>query len=95
LLSVFLSYGNVICFSLDNLVLTLCSLKSLPTSTGHSTGADSIKTNVNSFDLELVTDAANWLARKLDLTIFGFDVVVSNASLTTYLLQFASFTSQT
>ncbi|KAI5557932.1 hypothetical protein BDE02_17G005100 [Populus trichocarpa] len=56
------------------------SLKSLPTSTGHSTGADSIKTNVNSFDLELVTDAANWLARKLDLTIFGFDVVIQEGT---------------
>ncbi|KAJ6370583.1 hypothetical protein OIU76_028797 [Salix suchowensis] len=63
------------------------SLKSLPTSTGHSAGADSFKTNINSFDLGLVTDAANWLARKLDLTIFGFDVVVSNPSLTAYLLQ--------
>ncbi|KAJ6289619.1 hypothetical protein OIU78_025528 [Salix suchowensis] len=56
------------------------SLKSLPTSTGHSAGADSFKTNINSFDLELVTDAANWLARKLDLTIFGFDVVIQEGT---------------
>lgn len=31
----------------------------------------------NRIDQELVTDAANWLRRVLDLTIFGFDVVVS------------------
>uniref|UniRef100_A0A3N7FDF6 inositol-1,3,4-trisphosphate 5/6-kinase n=1 Tax=Populus trichocarpa TaxID=3694 RepID=A0A3N7FDF6_POPTR len=51
------------------------SLKSLPISTEHYTDADSFKTNIHSFDLELVTDAVNWLARKLDLTIFGFDAV--------------------
>ncbi|CAK7325008.1 unnamed protein product [Dovyalis caffra] len=56
------------------------SLKSLPTGTEHSTAADSFKTNIDSFDLELVTDAANWLARQLDLTIFGFDVVIQEGS---------------
>lgn len=29
-------------------------------------------------DLDLVTDAANYLRSVLDLTIFGFDVVVSH-----------------
>ncbi|KAL3583311.1 hypothetical protein D5086_014372 [Populus alba] len=51
------------------------SLKSLPIGTEHYTDANSFKTNIHSFDLELVTDAVNWLARKLDLTIFGFDAV--------------------
>ncbi|KAG8661501.1 inositol 1,3,4-trisphosphate 5/6-kinase 4 isoform X2 [Manihot esculenta] len=50
------------------------SLKSLPTSS-EDPSADS-----NHFDLALVTDAANWLARKLDLTIFGFDVVVQEGT---------------
>ncbi|XP_073266511.1 inositol 1,3,4-trisphosphate 5/6-kinase 4 isoform X1 [Populus alba] len=53
------------------------SLKSLPIGTEHYTDANSFKTNIHSFDLELVTDAVNWLARKLDLTIFGFDAVAS------------------
>lgn len=60
------------------------SLKSLPTSS-EDPSADS-----NHFDLALVTDAANWLARKLDLTIFGFDVVVSCAFSTTSLVHSAS-----
>ncbi|KAL9339941.1 hypothetical protein Peur_066160 [Populus x canadensis] len=70
------------------------SLKSLPISTEHYTDADSFKTNVHSFDLELVTDVVNWLARKLDHTIFGFDAVASNVFLSTYLLQSPSFTGQ-
>ncbi|EEF33297.1 inositol 1,3,4-trisphosphate 5/6-kinase 4 [Ricinus communis] len=45
------------------------SLKSLPT------GSEDSCTESH-FDIGLVTDAANWLARKLDLTIFGFDVVI-------------------
>lgn len=58
------------------------SLKSLPT-------ADSIKgsgasdhgiTRNESIDLKLVTDAANWLRRKLHLTIFGFDVVIQEGT---------------
>ncbi|KAL5780990.1 hypothetical protein ACOSP7_006019 [Xanthoceras sorbifolium] len=54
------------------------SLKSLPidTESGHSGDATSFK--VDDLDLGLVKDAANWLAGKLDLTIFGFDVVVSS-----------------
>ncbi|KAG6768814.1 hypothetical protein POTOM_027743 [Populus tomentosa] len=70
------------------------SLKSLPIGTEHYTDANSFKTNIHSFDLELVTDAVNWLARKLDLTIFGFDAVASNVFLSTYLLQSPSFTGQ-
>ncbi|XP_050203698.1 inositol 1,3,4-trisphosphate 5/6-kinase 4 [Mercurialis annua] len=46
------------------------SLKSLPTSTENSLSA------THQFDFALVTDAAKWLARKLDLTVFGFDIVV-------------------
>ncbi|KAL2348202.1 hypothetical protein Fmac_002202 [Flemingia macrophylla] len=58
------------------------SLKYLPT-------ADSIKgsgasdhgiTSNESIDLELVTDAANWLRRRLHLTIFGFDVVIQEGT---------------
>lgn len=58
------------------------SLKSLPT-------ADSIVvsevsnhgiTSNESIDLKLVTDAANWLTRKLHLTVFGFDVVIQEGT---------------
>uniref|UniRef100_A0A6N2LPA8 Uncharacterized protein n=1 Tax=Salix viminalis TaxID=40686 RepID=A0A6N2LPA8_SALVM len=70
------------------------SLKSLPISTEHCTNADSSMTSIHSSDLELVTDSANWLARKLDLTIFGFDVVVSNVFLSIYLSQSPPFTCQ-
>lgn len=35
------------------------------------------KTSAGSLNLDLVTDAAKWLSERLDLTIFGFDVVVS------------------
>lgn len=63
---------------LSSLALTLflqfCSLKSLPTATGDH--GDSTA-NARSLDLDLVTSAAKWLAGKLKLTIFGFDVVVS------------------
>ncbi|CAJ1865664.1 unnamed protein product [Sphenostylis stenocarpa] len=48
------------------------SLKSLP-------AADSITSN-ESIDLKLVTDAANWLRRRLHLTIFGFDVVIQEGT---------------
>lgn len=48
----------------------LHSLKSLPVGSANQNPVDEI-------DLELVTEAANWLRKKLDLTIFGFDVVVS------------------
>lgn len=46
------------------------SLKSLPTAENNKFGDEVV-------DLELVKNAAHWLRRKLDLTIFGFDVVVS------------------
>ncbi|XP_057420831.1 inositol 1,3,4-trisphosphate 5/6-kinase 4 [Lotus japonicus] len=58
------------------------SLKSLPT-------ADSVKdsgasshglTNDESIDIKLVTDAANWLRRRLHLTVFGFDVVIQEGT---------------
>ncbi|KAJ1396793.1 Inositol-tetrakisphosphate 1-kinase [Sesbania bispinosa] len=52
------------------------SLKSLPT-------ADSIKDSGDSnesIDLKLVTDAANWLRRRLHLTVFGFDVVIQEGT---------------
>ncbi|KAL5164198.1 Inositol 1,3,4-trisphosphate 5/6-kinase 4 [Glycine soja] len=48
------------------------SLKSMPT-------ADSITSN-EPIDLKLVTDAANWLRRRLQLTIFGFDVVIQEGT---------------
>ncbi|KAK7387386.1 hypothetical protein VNO78_28152 [Psophocarpus tetragonolobus] len=48
------------------------SLKSMPT-------ADSITSN-EFVDLKLATDAANWLRRKLHLTIFGFDVVIQDGT---------------
>ncbi|XP_010524199.1 PREDICTED: inositol 1,3,4-trisphosphate 5/6-kinase 4 [Tarenaya hassleriana] len=49
------------------------SLKSLPTGTA-------IQNSASEIDLGLVTDAANWLRRKLDLTIFGFDVVIQEGT---------------
>ncbi|CAE6048324.1 unnamed protein product [Arabidopsis arenosa] len=49
------------------------SLKSLP--------VGSVNQNpVNEIDLELVTKAATWLRKKLDLTIFGFDVVIQEGT---------------
>ncbi|CAK9178915.1 unnamed protein product [Ilex paraguariensis] len=55
------------------------SLKSLPTSKTNQHSRDEDHHNVSDqcIDLQLVTDAANWLRRMLDLTVFGFDVVVS------------------
>ncbi|KAK9664955.1 hypothetical protein RND81_14G079700 [Saponaria officinalis] len=53
--------------------LVFDSLKSLPTAEKNQFGDESV-------DLELVKDAANWLRRKLDLTIFGFDVVVQDGT---------------
>ncbi|KFK37221.1 hypothetical protein AALP_AA4G229400 [Arabis alpina] len=49
------------------------SLKSLPI--GSST-----QNPVDEINLELVTKAANWLRKKLDLTIFGFDVVIQEGT---------------
>ncbi|XP_013691804.1 inositol 1,3,4-trisphosphate 5/6-kinase 4-like [Brassica napus] len=49
------------------------SLKSLPVGSANQIPVDEI-------DLELVTEAANWLRKKLDLTIFGFDVVIQEGT---------------
>lgn len=74
-----------------NVLISLCSLKSLPTGSEDQHRGDSncSKATNHCIDLELVTDAANWLMRMLDLTIFGFDVVVSssfNSSSLDYIL---------
>ncbi|KAK9664946.1 hypothetical protein RND81_14G079100 [Saponaria officinalis] len=53
--------------------LVFDSLKSLPTAEKNQFGEEAV-------DLELVKDAANWLRRKLNLTIFGFDVVVQDGT---------------
>ncbi|XP_056172770.1 inositol 1,3,4-trisphosphate 5/6-kinase 4-like [Syzygium oleosum] len=62
--------------------LVFDSLKSLPTVTNsQSSGDESIaKTSAGSLNLDLVTDAAKWLSERLDLTIFGFDVVVQDGT---------------
>ncbi|GAB2227835.1 hypothetical protein Droror1_Dr00009662 [Drosera rotundifolia] len=57
--------------------LTFDSLKSLPIVDGHH----DITEAQSKFDLELVTGAANWLRMTLDLTIFGFDVVIQEGTL--------------
>ncbi|PSS35763.1 Inositol 1,3,4-trisphosphate 5/6-kinase [Actinidia chinensis var. chinensis] len=59
------------------------SLKSLPTAKENQdcgVQEDCKKGNCHQMDLGLVTDAAGWLQRKLDLTIFGFDVVIQEKS---------------
>lgn len=53
--------------------LVFDSLKSLPT-------ADKIQFGDEAVDLGLVKNAAHWLRRKLDLTIFGFDVVIQEGT---------------
>ncbi|XP_043695022.1 inositol-tetrakisphosphate 1-kinase 6 isoform X1 [Telopea speciosissima] len=62
--------------------ITFDSLKSLPTAKEDKQCRDEVtsKTNKHALDLGLVTDAANWLKRTLDLTIFGFDVVIQEGS---------------
>ncbi|KAE8671883.1 Inositol-tetrakisphosphate 1-kinase 6 [Hibiscus syriacus] len=50
------------------------SLKSLPTAPANSEGRDLC------LDLGLVNKAAEWLSKKLGLTIFGFDVVIQEGS---------------
>ncbi|KAI4295773.1 hypothetical protein L6164_035783 [Bauhinia variegata] len=67
-----LSNGN------DLKPLVFDSLKSLP-------AADDIQhsnnpTSDESIDLKRVSDASNWLRRRLHLTIFGFDVVIQEGS---------------
>nr|POE86386.1 inositol 1,3,4-trisphosphate 5/6-kinase 4 [Quercus suber] len=60
--------------------LVFDSLKSLPTAKEDQHYGDSncSKATNSCVDLDLVTDAANWLRGVLDLTIFGFDVVESS-----------------
>ncbi|KAL3650037.1 hypothetical protein CASFOL_006440 [Castilleja foliolosa] len=50
------------------------SLKSLPV------GTEQLNADNHQIDVELVKDAAHWLRGKLDLTIFGFDVVVQEGT---------------
>ncbi|KAL6971843.1 Inositol 1,3,4-trisphosphate 5/6-kinase 4, partial [Sarracenia purpurea var. burkii] len=58
------------------------SLKTLPTTkeNKHCGVGESQKANHHQIDLELVTDAACWLRRTLDFTIFGFDVVIQETT---------------
>uniref|UniRef100_A0A5B7C3D0 Putative inositol-tetrakisphosphate 1-kinase 4 n=1 Tax=Davidia involucrata TaxID=16924 RepID=A0A5B7C3D0_DAVIN len=59
------------------------SLKSLPTAekTPNFGDGDLLhKVNDQCIDLGLVTEAASWLRRMLDLTIFGFDVVIQEGT---------------
>ncbi|ESQ39024.1 hypothetical protein EUTSA_v10001421mg [Eutrema salsugineum] len=49
------------------------SLKSLPVGSANQDPIDEIH-------IELVTEAAKWLRKKLDLTIFGFDVVIQEGT---------------
>lgn len=56
------------------------SLKSLPTGQKEQQSGDVSyqEAKEHQLDLALVTDAAKWLSKMLNLTIFGFDVVVSS-----------------
>lgn len=64
---------RILYFQKHDQSLANCSLKSLPIA------KEKVDTSTDQqIDLELVSAAANWLRRILDLTIFGFDVVVSN-----------------
>ncbi|KAL3506964.1 hypothetical protein ACH5RR_032346 [Cinchona calisaya] len=57
------------------------SLKSLPIDKKNQQLEDGVNNAGNhQIDLELVTDAANWLRNVLNLTIFGFDVVIQEAT---------------
>lgn len=63
----------------NSLALSL-SLKSLPTAEKEQQSGDVSfqEAKEHQMDLLLVTDAAKWLSMMLNLTIFGFDVVVSS-----------------
>lgn len=65
--------------NLNFLALSL-SLKSLPTAQKEQESGDAShqEAKEHQMDLKLVTDAAKWLRKMLNLTIFGFDVVVSS-----------------
>ncbi|PRQ46008.1 putative phosphotransferase with an alcohol group as acceptor [Rosa chinensis] len=58
------------------------SLKSLPTSKQNPNSVDdnSSKSTEHCLDLDLVTTAADFLMRKLELTVFGFDVVIQEGT---------------
>ncbi|XP_071938949.1 inositol 1,3,4-trisphosphate 5/6-kinase 4-like isoform X2 [Coffea arabica] len=57
------------------------SLKSLPIDKKNQQVEDGVSSaGIQQLDLELVTDAANWLRSVLNLTIFGFDVVIQEAT---------------
>lgn len=62
-----------------NIIAFMHSLKSLPIANESQQHLDGKSSDTNNKDLnfELVENAANWLRRVLDLSIFGFDVVVS------------------
>lgn len=64
----------------ENLLLFYLSLKSLPTAQNEQQSGDASyqEAEKHQMDLDLVTVAAKWLSEMLDLTIFGFDVVVSS-----------------
>ncbi|WOL17888.1 inositol-tetrakisphosphate 1-kinase 6 isoform X1 [Canna indica] len=56
------------------------SLKSLPVAKDDQFSGGRLTSNTQSLDVDLVNSAANWLKTKLDLTIFGFDVVIQEDS---------------
>ena len=53
-------------------------MKSLPFSKEDQSPDSGMKAHKQTLDVELVNDAARWLKQRLGLTIFGFDVVVSD-----------------
>ncbi|KAM7464827.1 hypothetical protein LguiB_012389 [Lonicera macranthoides] len=65
---------NVPLPALVQFMVVFHSLKSLPTA------QDGQKESDEHVDIGLVTDAAAWLGKMLDLTIFGFDVVIQGRS---------------
>ncbi|KAK1379436.1 Inositol-1,3,4-trisphosphate 5/6-kinase [Heracleum sosnowskyi] len=60
--------------------LVFDSLKSLPTAQKEQQSGDANyqEAKEQQMDLQLVTDAAKWLSKMLNLTIFGFDVVIQD-----------------
>ncbi|KAG6503368.1 hypothetical protein ZIOFF_035680 [Zingiber officinale] len=59
--------------------ITFDSLKSLPVATDDQFSVDRLKGG-KELDVDLVNSAASWLKIKLDLTIFGFDLVIQEDS---------------
>ncbi|URD77638.1 Inositol 1, 3, 4-trisphosphate 5/6-kinase [Musa troglodytarum] len=51
-------------------------LQSLPVATDDQFSVGRLQADIQSLDVDLVKSAANWLKTELDLTIFGFDVVI-------------------